>query len=384
MYHLSINFLEATVQGCRGFIAKRAISDIAAPLIGAGSSIANTLIGTNSAQRNVDATNQANILLNWQNNLWNKKMVSEQNAWNLDLWNKNNEYNTPSAMLQRAKDAGINPNLALGNVSASSAPAQSSQPIAGQAPQLENNSANIMAGVAQMSQVLNDVPMQIAQINKMKAETSQIWSTKKWTDTMREFYPDKTKAEINLMAKQGYEIDQKCQNLQQEITESKARVSLLDEQTKNQQIQNIWADKQFNLQCEMLATEIKAKKEELPYIKARILAELGYTNAMTRETLSRIEVNHATAGHLNELRQLVNAQATGQRFANIMNARYEPDERKGNVENTTFHNSTLGRVLDYFSGALGSLTQAGVGFTIGRLGKMSKAANSAFTTTYSR
>ena len=42
-------------------------------------------------------------------NQWNFAMAQEQNAWNLEQWNRENDYNSPSAQLQRLKDAGINP-----------------------------------------------------------------------------------------------------------------------------------------------------------------------------------------------------------------------------------------------------------------------------------
>lgn len=40
--------------------------------------------------------------------------------WNLEMWNKENEYNTPKAQLERALAAGINPNAAVQGISGSS------------------------------------------------------------------------------------------------------------------------------------------------------------------------------------------------------------------------------------------------------------------------
>lgn len=56
---------------------------------------------------------------------YDKKLAEQQNQFNLDMWNKQNEYNSPSAQMQRLVDAGLSPNLAYGNVSSgnsSSAP----------------------------------------------------------------------------------------------------------------------------------------------------------------------------------------------------------------------------------------------------------------------
>lgn len=39
----------------------------------------------------------------------NQKMAADQRAWEEDMWNKNNEYNSPAAQLERMRDAGFDP-----------------------------------------------------------------------------------------------------------------------------------------------------------------------------------------------------------------------------------------------------------------------------------
>lgn len=48
---------------------------------------------------------------------YDKQLAEQQNQFNLDMWNKQNEYNSPSAQMQRLVDAGLSPNLAYGNLS---------------------------------------------------------------------------------------------------------------------------------------------------------------------------------------------------------------------------------------------------------------------------
>lgn len=50
-----------------------------------------------------------NLIGQSNTNKQNLALARQQNAWNEQMWNKNNEYNTPAAQLQRMKDAGINP-----------------------------------------------------------------------------------------------------------------------------------------------------------------------------------------------------------------------------------------------------------------------------------
>lgn len=58
---------------------------------------------------------------------YDQQLQEQQNKFNLDMWNLQNEYNSPSSQMQRFVDAGLSPNLAYGNISsgnASSAPVQ--------------------------------------------------------------------------------------------------------------------------------------------------------------------------------------------------------------------------------------------------------------------
>ena len=54
----------------------------------------------------------------------NVRLQKMQNDFNLEMWNKNNEYNSPQAQMQRFKDAGLNPNLiySQGSAGLSSSP----------------------------------------------------------------------------------------------------------------------------------------------------------------------------------------------------------------------------------------------------------------------
>lgn len=49
-----------------------------------------------------------------------KKQQKEANLYNLDMWNKTNEYNSPQKQMERYQAAGLNPNLIYGSGNASS------------------------------------------------------------------------------------------------------------------------------------------------------------------------------------------------------------------------------------------------------------------------
>lgn len=49
----------------------------------------------------------------WQNKQ-EEEAARRQQQWNIDQWQRNNNYNTPKAQMERFKEAGLNPNLMYG------------------------------------------------------------------------------------------------------------------------------------------------------------------------------------------------------------------------------------------------------------------------------
>lgn len=74
-----------------------------------------------SASKDVRATNNTNKEMNDANNELQIKLWNEQKEYDYQKWKETNEYNTPAAQKQRYLDAGINPTLALSNLTSGSA-----------------------------------------------------------------------------------------------------------------------------------------------------------------------------------------------------------------------------------------------------------------------
>lgn len=117
---------------------------VAGAAIGAASDVAVAGMQTSASIVNTNNTNKANLEISEKTNQANKDiahMANEHNEAMLDkqiqqewnMWNAENEYNSPAAQLQRYTDAGVNPYMAVGNVSsgnASSMSSPSAQPAA--------------------------------------------------------------------------------------------------------------------------------------------------------------------------------------------------------------------------------------------------------------
>ena len=69
------------------------------------SGIGNAVSGAKQARKN--RAHQLNLLHQQQD--WSAQMADKQNQWNIDQWNRENEYNSPAAQMERYELAGINP-----------------------------------------------------------------------------------------------------------------------------------------------------------------------------------------------------------------------------------------------------------------------------------
>lgn len=70
-------------------------------IIAAGASLAGNVLGASSNSK----TNQTSIDINRENNRFNAEQSQIQRDWQESMWNKNNSYNSPDAMISR----GLNP-----------------------------------------------------------------------------------------------------------------------------------------------------------------------------------------------------------------------------------------------------------------------------------
>lgn len=80
-----------------------------------------SLIGDGIGALSQASANKTNMKINQMNNEFNERMMDKQIAYEKEMWDKNNAYNDPSQQVKRLESAGINPSMALGNVSPGSA-----------------------------------------------------------------------------------------------------------------------------------------------------------------------------------------------------------------------------------------------------------------------
>lgn len=124
------------------------------------------------------ATNKTNKEMNAENNQTQIDLWNQQKEYDYKMWQENNAYNAPSAQVERLKAAGINPALALSNISTgesrSSAGGQSTPSTT--AATFENPANEVNMKV----QNLALIGKQLSDISKQYEETRSLQMQNNW------------------------------------------------------------------------------------------------------------------------------------------------------------------------------------------------------------
>lgn len=150
--------------------------------IGAATDIASTIFNPISTH----LTNKSNL-----------KIANANRNFAYQMWQKNNEYNTPEAQKQRLLDAGYNPNMFEASSNTSAAPAQTINMPEMQAPQIDNQAGgrvfqNYMQSLMQKQQIAG----MKADIQKSNAEADYYRSMTNRNDMLLPFEAKKLSADI--------------------------------------------------------------------------------------------------------------------------------------------------------------------------------------------
>jgi len=132
-------------------------------VVGGALPIVGGIVSTLLNNSNTDSTNAANRAFQLQ-------QQAQQNAYNLDMWNRTNAYNAPSAVMARLKAAGLNPNLVYGQVSGGYAqPAPHSAEVS--YVQQPHPAMDLSRPVSEGIRAYNDIRMMSAQTSNLDAQT---------------------------------------------------------------------------------------------------------------------------------------------------------------------------------------------------------------------
>lgn len=148
-------------------------NNVASPLIGGATSLFAGIRSSKQQQKIIARQIEEQRKENEAQRRYNLMLAEKQNKWNIEQWQRNNDYNTPSAVMSRLRSAGINPHMyyskgnAMGGVSTSSPEMTSGAP----AEAVDTSGMLGQSTYGQAVQMAMDKAVQVASIRKLNADT---------------------------------------------------------------------------------------------------------------------------------------------------------------------------------------------------------------------
>lgn len=136
-------------------------------LVGSALGGLGSIFGGLFGKKGQDDANATNLQIARETNEANRANQEYQNEWNLNMWNKQNEYNTPAAQRQRLEDAGLNP-IFYGLDGTGNAGALTSAPFTAVNGAPMSNSGEFLG------QGISNAALQSAQIANIQANTEKV------------------------------------------------------------------------------------------------------------------------------------------------------------------------------------------------------------------
>lgn len=137
-------------------------------------------------KKSTDSANKTNLKINQMNNDFNAREAQKARDFQLDMWNRENEYNKASSQRKRLEEAGYNPYMsdaqagtAAGLSGTSSATAAGATPQVPYTPDFQSVGVNLASALKMMSEKKQT---DIENLNMSDLLRSQIWQNLGATD----------------------------------------------------------------------------------------------------------------------------------------------------------------------------------------------------------
>lgn len=240
---------------------------------------------------------------------YGEKAAENAYARQLDFWNKQNEYNTYSADLQRLREAGLSPGLYYGSGAAGGSNAQGLSAVspnssAGTAvpPNAPNVGSDALQGAAQTASIRETesrADLNESQAEKNRREIGKVDYEEQLLQSQSELnvlYGENTR-----LKSEGQELDNEIlaatkdvtiQNADVALRSNKARLAYYIEQAEQAFIETRFSRATFDSRVDLLYKDIQLKAAGIvvQQVQARAISQGIYlTQAQTADLLQKIE-----------------------------------------------------------------------------------------------
>lgn len=280
------------------------------PVVGGVASAVGNISSTNK-------TNKSNMAINQMNNEFNAAEAEKARQFQLDMWNRTNEYNSPAAARQRRSEAGYNPYLGFEDSGTaqsvgSTSPATAAPPLSMQRQDFSGLS-NTLSTALQIANQTKETNARVQNLQGQKslfdAQSSQALSNIDWYKLGPEY--KKWSRETGLMrAGLQFQTDrQQLRNMEWSNNLVKAqRLSVLLD-NKSKAIVNKYLDEGQRLQLDLAAAQ---------YYDAMASGHLKYQQA--KSEIAKRLVMSAEAKGLRINNKI--AEATADSYIKALDAEY--------------------------------------------------------------
>lgn len=268
--------------------------DFASGLFGGVGSVVSGAIGAKSTAD----TNKTNLKINQMNNDFNAREAQKARDFQLDMWSRENHYNSASSQRKRLEEAGYNPymsdaqaGVASGMSGTSAASAAASTPQIPYTPDFQSVGVNLASALKMMSEKKQT---DIENLNMSDLLRSQIWQNLGATD-WRNASPEA-----------------RAYNLSQGRKAAELGMASLEENLSNQR----WSNNLLVANIANSLLDAEAKTVMNKYLDQNQQAELNikaanYEYLVMSGQMKRQEVNNLIAEEI-----LTYAKANGQKISN--------------------------------------------------------------------
>lgn len=228
------------------------------PVVGDIASAVGNAVSTNK-------TNKTNMAINQMNNDFNASEAQKARDFQLDMWNRTNEYNSASSQRSRLEEAGLNPYLMMNGGSAgtaqsagSSAPASAAPPLSMQRQDFSGLS-NTLSSALQIANQTKETNANVQTLQSQKslydAQANSILSNVDWWKLGPEY---KKWSQMTGLARAGLQFQTDRQNLRNmtwsgNLIQAQRIGVLLDNNSKT--IVNKYLDEGQRLQLDLMASQ---------------------------------------------------------------------------------------------------------------------------------
>lgn len=200
--------------------------------IGAGAGLIQGIFDRIQSKRNIQRTLEAN-----------KELARYQYSKDLEMWNRQNLYNLPSAQMERFKEAGLNPNLIYGQGNAGNAATMPRY----QNVQADYTSQKSLVNLPLVLSMFNDYRMKNAnvdllneQIRGQKARSDLDSMKAEWM--MQKTLSDQKGSRLKYMPNWMQKFDTELESAKQNLRNMTSRYSLQAEMIWLKRIEREWAE----------------------------------------------------------------------------------------------------------------------------------------------